>query len=45
MLYPQAVSKKHYLRNMIKLGIAVSLCGPTSLLAQQTQPAAEAEVE
>jgi iron complex outermembrane recepter protein len=45
MLYPQAVSKKHYLRNMIKLGIAVSLCGPTSLLAQQAQPAAEAEVE
>jgi len=37
MLYPQTVSKKHYLRNMIKLGIAVSLCSPVALLAQQDQ--------
>lgn len=37
MLYPQTVSKKNYLRNMIKLGIAVSICSPASLLAQQGQ--------
>ena len=37
MLYPQTVSKKNYLRNMIKLGIAVSICSPASLLAQQAQ--------
>ena len=42
MLYPQTVSKKNYLRNMIKLGIAVSICSPMSLMAQQDQ---DAEVE
>ncbi|MDO9319223.1 MAG: TonB-dependent receptor [Gammaproteobacteria bacterium] len=44
MLNPQTVHRKNYLRNMIRVGLALSLCTPAALMAQTPAPADD-EVE